>query len=200
MSINRGDHICVKHKVFRDLVTHHGIYCGDGTVIHFHGDKINGNAEIRRDSLENFSHPFPVSEILVFERCPWGSADAVVKRAESCLRESGYNLFSNNCEHFASYCMTNKWKSSQAEKLSESSQDILLRAGQALQQTDTRKAMHEFAQSAAKTQKDPVKSALVYAGICVGYAAIGGLFTVGSYAVKKTSEMKSLRESQSPKK
>jgi len=42
LEMKRGDHICVKHPSFGDLVTHHGIYCGDGTVIHFDGnDKLN---------------------------------------------------------------------------------------------------------------------------------------------------------------
>ena len=39
----------------------------------------------------------------------------VVSRAESRLGENGYNLFGNNCEHFAHWCKTGRHRSAQVE-------------------------------------------------------------------------------------
>jgi hypothetical protein len=33
----------------------------------------------------------------------------------SRLGESGYNLFGNNCEHFATWCKTGQWESQQVD-------------------------------------------------------------------------------------
>jgi|GEM_PF-3392873 len=200
--IKRGDHICVKHPVVGDLITHHGIYCGDGTVIHFDGnDKSSGQANIRRDSLEDFCQPLLVSEILVFNPCPpdqHSYANAIIQRAESCLGKSGYDLFRNNCEHFATYCMTNVWKSDQSDRLYESAGKSFSAMGRLLERSSSRETLHKIAKSAAETQTDPVKSAVAYTGVFTGLAAVGGILTAGSYAVGKISQMKSLRKSKSP--
>jgi len=45
------------------------------------------------------------------------SADAVVERAESRLGEWSYDLFVNNCEHFAVWCKTGVSRSRQTEAL-----------------------------------------------------------------------------------
>ena len=34
------------------------------------------------------------------------SKDEIIANAKEKLGESGYNLFLNNCEHFATWCMT----------------------------------------------------------------------------------------------
>lgn len=43
------------------------------------------------------------------------SAEAVIRRAESRLGETGFNLGLNNCEHFASWCKTGISSSRQIE-------------------------------------------------------------------------------------
>jgi len=191
LEMKRGDHICVKHPSFGDLVTHHGIYCGDGTVIHFDGnDKLSGQATILRDSLEKFCHPLPASEILVFKQCPPGNADVVLQRAEACLGRSGYSLFNSNCEHFAIFCITNEWKSGQSDLFNDESvrfMNVVRHLGGKLSPT-------EIAKKAAEIQQDPVMKVVAVTGVIAGAIAISVVAGTGSYVVKKISQMKSLRE------
>jgi len=96
--------------------THHGIYAGmvhdTPTVIHY--KKFNGGkGRIERTSFREFQKG---------ARC-WldnhGTryTDAVLEQsltaAKSRLGEQEYNLFTNNCEHFASECVTGKSHSRQ---------------------------------------------------------------------------------------
>ena len=107
--MERGDHIYVRTKI--PGVTHHGIYCANDSVIHFDGhDKI-----IKSSTLEEFSKPFVVDEIAVYYDGGGKSPDIVILRAESLLGKAKYNLLHRNCEHFAVYCRTGKWESSQIE-------------------------------------------------------------------------------------
>lgn len=79
---------------------HHGIDCGDGSVIHYR--KV-GTATISRTSTQEFARGgpiYPVARPLAF------IPDVVIARAESRLGEQRYNLFFNNCEHFANWCKT----------------------------------------------------------------------------------------------
>ena len=181
--MKKGDHIWVKTKW--DGVTHHGVYCGDGTVIHFDGhDKLNGNAKIRRHSLERFSHPFPVSEISVFEPCNSSLADEIVRKAESFVGESGYNLVLSNCEHFASYCVNGIWKSKQViNKANQTSKSFLDANVRALSKPN----IIELARKAAMGQQDPAKAAVVF--LVVGGAAAAVL----SPAIEKVTEIVSER-------
>jgi hypothetical protein len=95
----RGAHIYVE----RDLYSHHGIDCGDGTVIDFAGRGGGKNtAIIRRVTLAEFAQGTPV-RIRTYGRCY--SPEVVVVRAASMIGCSGYDLFSNNCEHFATWCV-----------------------------------------------------------------------------------------------
>ena len=88
----------------RDVVgvpyQHHGIDCGDGTVIHYR--KV-GTATVTRTSTDAFAQGQPV---YVLARSVAFIPDVVVERAESRLGEQRYNLFFNNCEHFANWCKT----------------------------------------------------------------------------------------------
>ena len=104
----RGDHI----SVWRFGYTHHGIDVGDGTVIHLAGDgRGKREASVRRSSLAEFAKG---SRIRVH---PYGSArfdpDITVTRAESRLGAAGYHLLTNNCEHFAYWCVTGQLVSAQ---------------------------------------------------------------------------------------
>lgn len=97
----RGDQIYA-YREFLNLdgvYEHHGIDCGDGTVIHYR----KPSEVIERTSLETFARggliyirPYPVRYI----------PDTVIQRAESRLAERKYNLLFNNCEHFATWCVT----------------------------------------------------------------------------------------------
>lgn len=134
----RGDHIYVNR--YGGMYSHHGIDCGDGTVIHFGAPNWLTERKISRVPMAKFARG---DEIHVRDYTAFRSAieegndakdlarsanarlnrlldtlrgisvkdldfspDAVVSRAESRLGEKRFNLFFNNCEHFASWCAT----------------------------------------------------------------------------------------------
>ena len=106
----KGDRIYVYRNLWQldGLYQHHGIDCGDGTVIHYR----KPSETIERTSLETFARGNPV--YVVEERGGFSYIpDAVVERAESRLGEHKYNLLFNNCEHFANWCTTGNNQSEQ---------------------------------------------------------------------------------------
>ena len=80
---------------------HHGIDCGDGSVIHYR----KPSEVVDRTSLEVFAKG---QKIYVREYTEGFCfiPDVVVDRAKSRLGEKKYNLVYNNCEHFATWCKT----------------------------------------------------------------------------------------------
>ena len=106
----QGDHIYVK----RFLYTHHGIDCGDGNVIHYTGTlwKRKG-AEVQKTPLLAFTHGHPV---YIRQYTPKADPQEVLKRAEERLGEVRYDLLFNNCEHFATWCITGIGQSAQVKK------------------------------------------------------------------------------------
>ena len=133
-----GDHIYVE-RVW-GLYRHHGIDCGDGSVIHFQGpDPIR--ARVKRSSIATFAaggeirrieNERPPDRASVtenvsrwtdewFGRASGGAIDAsavsVIARAESRLGEGAYDLLFNNCEHFATWCREGRSRSPQADRL-----------------------------------------------------------------------------------
>ena len=97
----RGDQIYVYREFINihGVYQHHGIDCGDGTVIHYR----KGTETIERNPIEYLTDgrrvylkKYPVRYI----------AETTIKRAESRLGEHKYNLLFNNCEHFATWCVT----------------------------------------------------------------------------------------------
>lgn len=98
----RGDQVYVYREVVGIPYEHHGIDCGDGTVIHY--SKV-GEAEVSRTSRATFARGktiYTKSQPTAF------IADVVIERAESRLGERQYDLFFNNCEHFANWCKTGR--------------------------------------------------------------------------------------------
>lgn len=105
----RGDQIYVMRPLLGldGVYEHHGIDCGDGTVIHYHkGD----DAVITRTSYERFARGNPV---YVKQQAVAYVPDVVIQRAESRLGERQYNLLTNNCEHFANWCKVGRNESDQ---------------------------------------------------------------------------------------
>jgi hypothetical protein len=102
----------------RRLYSHHGIYVGDGRVIHYaglaHGWRRGPVEEV---SLESFAHGCDIrvrNERAHFER------SAVVARARSRLGERSYRVLTNNCEHFCAWALLDESRSAQIEGLYES--------------------------------------------------------------------------------
>lgn len=106
----RGDQIYVMRPFIglNGLYEHHGIDCGDGTVIHY--SKSPEPATVRRTSMAAFAMGNPV----FVKPQPVGYIpDVVLERAERRLGEQRYELLSNNCEHFATWCKTGQNASQQ---------------------------------------------------------------------------------------
>jgi len=100
----RGDHVYYNCSTY----THHGIDCGDGTVIHYN----KNNAMVSRISWANFAS---TKTVFVKEYGLHDRPDIVVLRAEGRLEEDAYDLCGNNCEHFATWCKTGKHASQQVK-------------------------------------------------------------------------------------
>lgn len=96
----RGDQVYAFREIVGIPYEHHGIDCGDGTIIHY--SKI-GDAQVSRTTRETFARGGSIYiKTVVTAFIP----SVVVQRAESRLGERQYDLFFNNCEHFADWCKT----------------------------------------------------------------------------------------------
>lgn len=115
-----GDHI----KVDRGMYSHHGIYVSDDCVIQF-ASLIPGHetdpesASICDTSLETFLKGGTLlvrtysDDELKKKRSPL----EIVEYAKSKYGTKGYNIISNNCEHFANECVFGEKKSEQVENI-----------------------------------------------------------------------------------
>lgn len=104
-----GDHM----KVSRGPYSHHFIDLGDGTAVHLWGtEKTGAAASVRHSWIAEFIRPGERVELVVHQG-PVFQPQEVVSRARSCLGQSGYDLFSRNCEHFATWCKTGALRSDQ---------------------------------------------------------------------------------------
>lgn len=97
----RGDQIYVINELLstQGVYEHHGIDCGDGSVIHLR----KRSETIERTSFAIFVNDAK-SKVYVRRYQACFIPDVVVQRAESRLGEKNYNLLFNNCEHFATWC------------------------------------------------------------------------------------------------
>lgn len=129
----RGDHLF--YYVARTLYSHHGICCGDGTVIHYEsspwmkfcGTRANGAVpSIQRVTYDEFRLGNLVSR-REYPACD--VADVVIERAESRLGESCYSLIGNNCEHFAIWCKTGASYSTQVAAHLEATRTVVSNIG-----------------------------------------------------------------------
>jgi hypothetical protein len=96
-----GDHLSTPRGVY----THHGLYVGDGQVIHYSGFAGDGSSgAVECVTLKAFANGESISKvpfmIRVYDR------DEAVERAWSKLGADNYNLLWNNCETFVYWCIT----------------------------------------------------------------------------------------------
>ncbi len=118
--MSRGDQIYVMRPLLNmeGVYEHHGIDCGDGTVIHY--SKASATPTVSRTSSTTFAWGNPV---YTKQYSVSFIADVVVERAASRLGEQQYNLLSNNCEHFATWCKTGR---NESRQLAEYGLDVRL--------------------------------------------------------------------------
>lgn len=103
-------------------IKHHGIYLGDGKVIHYTTNPDNTNmlfdkGKVFVESIENFTDD--ISKIQAVDY-PDGlvskSTEEIINTALSREGEAKYNVLFNNCEHFANKSITGKAVSNQVER------------------------------------------------------------------------------------
>ena len=95
-----GDHLVSLRLGY----SHHGLYVGNGTVIHYAGPNKGGQrAAVESVALEDFApgamaytRPHPIRHF---------SRAQAVARARRRIGERHYNLAFNNCEHFVNWCI-----------------------------------------------------------------------------------------------
>jgi Lecithin retinol acyltransferase len=100
----------------RRFISHHGIYVGNGQVIHYAGLASGLQAgPVKISSLEDFlaNHPYEVREY----RTRKHSGEESVERARTRIGEDLYHPVLNNCEHFVTWCITGKTRSTQVDLL-----------------------------------------------------------------------------------
>lgn len=106
----------------RVFYSHHGIYVGNGFVIHYAGLARGLQLGPVEDiSLENFAHGRGVR---IRHDLPRFDRREVVERARSRLGEHSYRLLTNNCEHFCAWALRGESRSSQVERICEPSRAI----------------------------------------------------------------------------
>jgi hypothetical protein len=165
----RGDHLVVDRGIYR----HHAVDRGDGTVVHFAGpakDKLL--ATVRIDTLEVFASGGVVWVRVYGQRL---DPDEAVRRAESLLGTTDYNLFANNCEHLASWCVTGAAESRQVERVSAASGSGTVALLASLGCADVLATLG----SVSGVSGPGVMSALAAVGRVVGGGAVQGLYLLG---------------------
>ncbi len=98
----RGDQVYAYREVVGIPYEHHGIDCGDRTIIHY---SKAGEATILRTSRDAFARG---GAVYTKPQTTSFIPDIVIERAKSRLGEQRYDLFFNNCEHFANWCKTGR--------------------------------------------------------------------------------------------
>jgi hypothetical protein len=92
--------------------SHHGIYVGDGKVVHYAGFAGSlRRGPVEEVSLTRFAAGYEV--LLEPSAAPVYVRNEAVRRARSRLGENRYRLLTNNCEHFCAWCLYGESRSEQ---------------------------------------------------------------------------------------
>jgi hypothetical protein len=94
---------------------HHGIYVGDGKVVHYAGlARGQFRGRIEEVSLAQFA--FGRSVWTRISDLPGFVPQEVIRRARSRVGENRYRILRNNCEHFCEWCLRGESRSYQVER------------------------------------------------------------------------------------
>jgi hypothetical protein len=105
-----GAHLATSRRGY----THHGMYVGEGRVVHYSG--LSGFWQcgpVEEVSLLRFAAGHSV-RIVDHGRSMY-SPQEIVRRARSRIGENDYRLLTNNCEHFCNWCFYGVSRSAQVE-------------------------------------------------------------------------------------
>jgi Lecithin retinol acyltransferase len=161
----RGDHL----QASRDLGYHHdGIDLGDGSVVHLAGEPLGSknSARVRIDSIDVFCGD---GIITIRPYSEMANPDQTIARAMSKIDDAAYDLVFNNCEHFATWCVTGRHDSDQVTMVAS--------AGAIVGTTSVAAVMGADAIASVG-----IVAGMSGAGIMSGLAATGGLVGGGAVA------------------
>jgi len=103
-----GAHLVTQRRGYE----HHGIYVGNGRVVHYAGFAGSTHrGPVEEVELSRFAAGHPLS-IRPTPGARYAGAEAV-SRARSRLGENRYRLLTNNCEHFCAWCLLGESRSEQ---------------------------------------------------------------------------------------
>lgn len=116
--LNPGDHLKFRGAFGYPSLYHHGVYVGDGTVVHFyaHNAKDKTSAQIQSIPLQRFidlAAPYPVEKVQSVR--PAFPPAVIRQRCLSKMGDKDYHVLLNNCEHFANWATTGDRRSYQVE-------------------------------------------------------------------------------------
>ncbi len=117
LTIQPGAHLVINNLLYQ----HHGLYLGDGLVMHYAGMGNHSldfsNSHIQTIELKAF---IADAQLSIRPHKPHAFAtDKIIQRAYSRLGEDEYNLITNNCEHFVNWCIYGKSESQQVRSVVE---------------------------------------------------------------------------------
>lgn len=98
-------------RVRRSGYYHHGIYIGNGEIVHFDGSPADQGTDaaavrVRRTGMEEFLRG-GLPELRIYgraERKMLRAPDEIAAAALSAVGRGGYDYRTNNCEHFSNEC------------------------------------------------------------------------------------------------
>jgi hypothetical protein len=109
-TLTPGMHLTTPRVGFR----HHGLYAGDGKVLHYAGlHRYCWRRPVEEVSLAQFTRNR--GYLVVADNAALFAGAAAVERARSRLGEDRYRLWTNNCEHFVTWCLDGTPRSAQVE-------------------------------------------------------------------------------------
>jgi len=107
----QGTHLTTPRRGY----VHHGIYAGNGRVIHYAGyDRAFRRGPVQEVSVDDFTRGRGV-QAHAGAGALFGGVEAVA-RARSRLGENRYRVWTNNCEHFVHWCLSGRSRSAQVER------------------------------------------------------------------------------------
>lgn len=122
-----GDILIIDRKLYK----HYAVYIGNGKVIHYSASDSDFGFDIaiRESNLNSFAgkYNFIIGQFTnsFLQNHKIFSPEETVARARSRLGEQKYNLVTNNCEHFASWCKTGVSQSNQVNNVFSKIDDVL---------------------------------------------------------------------------
>lgn len=95
--------------------THHGIYAGNGMVVHYAGfSRSLRRSPVQQVPLSDFAAGHAVR--IEPPTRPAYTGDEAARRARSRIGEDRYRFVTNNCEHFCDWCLYGEGHSAQVDR------------------------------------------------------------------------------------